>query len=66
MVPLVGSAVECTTGAENDGSLERPLRRCALVTVMQAVDLRNLDNASGSERAVTVSRIRIAPMVDAT
>jgi hypothetical protein len=34
----------------NDGLLEPSLRRCAVVAVMQAVHLWNLDDASGRER----------------
>jgi hypothetical protein len=35
----------------NDGAfLEPSLRRCAVVAVMQAVNLWNLDDASGRER----------------
>ena len=37
------------TSTETTGLLELSLRRCAVVAVMQPVDLRNFDDASGGE-----------------
>ena len=41
---------QLATSTETAGLVEPTLRRCAVVAVMQAVHLWNLDDASGRER----------------
>ena len=44
------AVVSWRTSTETTGLVEPSLRRCAVVAVMQAVHLWNLDDASGRER----------------